>query len=90
MDCSEIQSALFDVVDADEPMSAELKSHLAACEACRLYHQRLVGIRKSLARDVPLPAHLPEGFTARPFAGQAREGKILPIQAPILSPIIGM
>lgn len=65
MDCSEIQSALFDVVDADGSLSAELESHLADCEACRLHYRRLVGIRNSLAGDVPPPAHLPEGFSAR-------------------------
>lgn len=65
MDCSEIQSALFDVVDSGGPMSAELKSHLADCEACRLHHQRLAGVRKSLEHDTPPPVALPVGFAAR-------------------------
>jgi len=65
MDCSQLQSGLFDVVDADGPLSAELQSHLANCEACRLHYQRLVRIRKSLLRDAPPPVALAEGFTAR-------------------------
>lgn len=75
MDCNEIQSAIFDVVDADEPMSAEMKSHLADCQTCRLQYQRLVEIRQSLVRDVPPPAPLPEGFSARLMSAIDADGR---------------
>jgi len=63
--CDKNQAALFDSVDAGEPIGSELQGHLAGCEACRLYHQRLVRLRQSFVRDVPPPEALPEGFRAR-------------------------
>jgi len=87
--CEKNQAALFDSVDAGEPIGSELQGHLAGCEACRLYHQRLVRLRQSLTRDVPPLEALPAGLSARVMSAiEARSGRRRAVLLRLPRPVI--
>ncbi len=65
MDCNEIQSAIFDAVDAGEALSGEIERHLADCQACRQHYDRLVRLCQALACDLPPATDMPDGFAPR-------------------------